>query len=89
MRVWIMVGSILGCLSVILGAFGAHSLKNILTEAQLGGFKTAVQYQFMHSIALILIGVLLGQTDEAQQLTIVRQSRTRHDRRSRRRGRVP
>ena len=72
MRVWIMVGSILGCLSVILGAFRAHSLKNILTEAQLGGFKTAVQYQFMHSIALILIGVLLGQTDEAAHKRIKR-----------------
>ncbi len=72
MRPWIMIGGILGCTSVILGAFGAHSLKSILTEAQLGGFKTAVQYQFFHSIALILIGIMLGQADEASRPRIKR-----------------
>ena len=67
-----MLGGIIACLSVILGAFGAHSLKNILTATQLSGFKTGVHYQFFHSLALILVGILLGQTEEAQHAKIKR-----------------
>lgn len=72
MRIWIMIGGIMGCIGVILGAFGAHSLKNILTAAQLASFKTAVQYQFLHSVALVLIGIMLGQAEEATQIKINR-----------------
>ncbi len=72
MRIWIMIGGIMGCIGVILGAFGAHSLKNILTAAQLSSFKTAVQYQFLHSVALVLIGIMLGQSEEATQIKIKR-----------------
>lgn len=72
MRIWIMMGGILGCIGVILGAFGAHSLKNILTASQLSGFKTAVQYHFLHSVALVLIGIMLGQADEASHVKIKR-----------------
>jgi uncharacterized membrane protein YgdD (TMEM256/DUF423 family) len=59
MRLWIKLGGILGGLSVMLGAFGAHSLKERLTEKSLATFQTGVQYQFMHSIALILVGLLM------------------------------
>lgn len=59
MRLWIKLGGILGGLSVMLGAFGAHSLKASLTEKSLATFQTGVQYQFMHSIALILVGLLM------------------------------
>ena len=58
MRLWIKLGGILGGLSVMLGAFGAHSLKASLTEKSLATFQTGVQYQFMHSLALILVGLL-------------------------------
>ncbi|MFQ5481552.1 MAG: DUF423 domain-containing protein [Nitrospinaceae bacterium] len=58
MRIWLRWGGILGGLSVLFGAFGAHSLKNILTPERLHGFQTAVQYQFFHSLALILVGLL-------------------------------
>jgi len=59
MRLWIKLGGILGGLSVMLGAFGAHSLKERLTEKSLATFQTGVQYQFMHSLALILVGLLM------------------------------
>ncbi len=72
MRIWIMIGGILGCIGVILGAFGAHSLKAVLTAKQLAGFKTAVQYQFLHSFALILIGIIHGQSDPANHVKINR-----------------
>ena len=43
----------------MLGAFGAHSLKARLTEKSLETFHTAQFYQFMHSLALILVGLLM------------------------------
>lgn len=51
-------GAIFGALSVILGAFGAHALKQVLGEAQLQTFETAVRYQMSHSILLLMTGIL-------------------------------
>lgn len=52
-------GSLLGFLSVALGAFGAHALKSFLTETgRLATFETAVQYQMYHGLALLLTGIL-------------------------------
>lgn len=46
---------ILGSLSIILGAFGAHALKEILTESQLTSFETGVRYQMYHAFFLLFI----------------------------------
>lgn len=51
-----IIGAILAALSVILGAFGAHALKEVLTEPQLQTFETGVKYQMYHSIALLMAG---------------------------------
>ena len=64
MNLWIKFGGILGGLSVMLGAFGAHSLKSRLTEKSLETFHTAQFYQFMHSLALILVGLLVMYVGE-------------------------
>ncbi len=58
MHLWIKLGGIFGGLSVLLGAFGAHSLKARLTEQSLATFQTGVLYQFIHSLTLILVGIL-------------------------------
>ncbi len=58
MHLWIKLGGLLGGLSVMLGAFGAHLLKARLTEQSLATFQTGVLYQFIHSLALILVGLL-------------------------------
>ncbi|UMB55387.1 DUF423 domain-containing protein [Lutibacter sp. A64] len=52
----LIIASILGGLSVIFGAFGAHALKKNLTEEQLKSFETGVKYQMYHAIVLLLIG---------------------------------
>ena len=65
MRIWIAWGALFGGLSVFLGAFGAHSLKAMLEPAQLATFQTAVQYQFIHSLALLLTGILSLNADES------------------------
>ena len=53
----INLGAIFGLLSVIIGALGAHSLESIINN-KIDIFKTGVQYQMFHSLALILLGVI-------------------------------
>lgn len=51
-------GSILGGLAVILGAFGAHALKEVLTPEQLISFETGVRYQMYHALVSILLFII-------------------------------
>lgn len=54
----LIIGCIAAALSVILGAFGAHALKEIMEPTQLATFETGVKYQMYHSFALLFIGLL-------------------------------
>ncbi len=45
-------------LAVIFGAFGAHQIKSVISPSMLEIWHTAVEYQFYHSLALILCGIL-------------------------------
>lgn len=47
---------LLGFTSVGLGAFGAHALDEVLEFKALESFKTAVYYQMIHSVVLLIIG---------------------------------
>jgi len=58
---WIFSGTLSCALCVIIGAFGAHGLKDILTEYGSGVYDKANLYHFIHSIGLIING-LLGKT---------------------------
>lgn len=49
---------IFAALAVIIGAMGAHALKEHLTSDLLASYETAVKYQFYHSFALLFAGVL-------------------------------
>jgi uncharacterized membrane protein YgdD (TMEM256/DUF423 family) len=55
---FIQAAALLGALSVILGAFGAHALKEMISEKSLAIFETGVRYQFYHAVALLLTGIL-------------------------------
>ncbi len=61
-RNFIKTATLLGGLAVILGAFGAHTLKELLGEEQaeihLKTFQTGVSYQFYHCFALLCLGIL-------------------------------
>jgi len=54
----IKIGSLMGALSVILGAFAAHGLKEKLSVYAQSVFETAVRYQFYHSIAILLTAII-------------------------------
>lgn len=51
------LGSLFALLAVILGAFGAHALKEVLTADQLTSFETGVRYQMYHGIVLLVLGL--------------------------------
>ena len=57
-KVFLKMAAILGALTVILGAFGAHTLKQYITEQSILTFETGVRYQFYHVFALLLTGIL-------------------------------
>jgi uncharacterized membrane protein YgdD (TMEM256/DUF423 family) len=55
----IAVGALLTGLAVVLGAFGAHALKGeLLANGKLETYKTAVDYHFIHGLALIVSGLM-------------------------------
>lgn len=54
----IAVGLLIGIVAILLGAFGAHSLKKILTEQELITFEVGVKYQMYHALFLLFIGGL-------------------------------
>jgi uncharacterized membrane protein YgdD (TMEM256/DUF423 family) len=58
---FIKTAALLGALAVMLGAFAAHGLKQILLPDNLQVFETAVRYQFYHVFALLAVGILYNQ----------------------------
>lgn len=64
-KLFLIIGSILGGTGVMIGAFGAHALKNLLeTSGRMETFETAVKYQFYHALALILLGLLIAKNEQ-------------------------
>ncbi|MEC5164405.1 uncharacterized membrane protein YgdD (TMEM256/DUF423 family) [Flavobacterium sp. PL11] len=50
--------AVLGMIAIILGAFGAHALKKLLSVDQLATFETGVRYQTYHALFLLIIGII-------------------------------
>jgi uncharacterized membrane protein YgdD (TMEM256/DUF423 family) len=57
-KIWLISAALFGFLSVALGAFGAHSLKNLLDEYGKSIWEKAVLYQMFHAVALLSVGIL-------------------------------
>lgn len=57
-RVMIALAAGFGFLGVAFGAFGAHALRTRLDGEMLAVYRTAVDYQFVHALALLAIGLL-------------------------------
>ena len=50
------IAAFLGMVAIILGAFGAHALKKVLTPEQLISFETGVRYQMYQAFFLFFLG---------------------------------
>lgn len=51
----IITGALFGLISIVLGAFGAHGLKNLISPASIQTFETGVKYQMYHALLLLFI----------------------------------
>lgn len=54
-----------GALAVVLGAFGAHSLKNVVGQQSLEIWEKGVQYQFYHTFALLGLATFIKDKNKA------------------------
>ncbi len=64
----ILVGAIFGMIAIILGAFGAHALKNVLTLEQLNTFETGVKYQMYHALFLLFLSTTQKVSYKAKKI---------------------
>ena len=53
----IVISAIMGALAVVLGAFGAHGLKSILTPDLLETYRTGIFYHIIHSVVLLSLSL--------------------------------
>ena len=63
----ISTGAIFGMLAIILGAFGAHALKKVLSIEELATFETGVKYQMYHALFLLFIGLSSGISEKTKK----------------------
>ncbi|MBW8524481.1 DUF423 domain-containing protein [Chryseobacterium chendengshani] len=63
----LVFGAAYGMLSVILGAFGAHALKKIISVERLESFETGVRYQMYAAFFLLIVGYILKFDTSSQK----------------------
>ncbi len=66
-RFSLIAGALFMGSGVVLGAWGAHGLESFLGHSNTSSWETGVLYQLVHGLALLLVGILLGQ-QYSQQL---------------------
>jgi uncharacterized membrane protein YgdD (TMEM256/DUF423 family) len=55
---FLQIAAILTAITIAMGAFGAHKLKTMVSEASVNTFETGVRYQFYHAFGLFIVGIL-------------------------------
>lgn len=67
----IIAALLFGATSIILGAFGAHSLKKHLAEESLSSFEIGVRYQMYHALFLLFLASTEGISDKLKKTTFI------------------
>lgn len=67
----ILTAAFFGAIAVILGAFGAHSLKNLINEASLSIWQKGVEYQFYHTFALLYLSTFARYKNKLIRLAFI------------------
>ncbi|MEZ7516418.1 DUF423 domain-containing protein [Flavobacterium frigidarium] len=63
----VTTAAILGIIAIVLGAFGAHALKNVLSVEELATFETGVRYQMYHALFLLCVGSIISISEKAKK----------------------
>lgn len=58
-KLFLIFASLNGALAVILGAFGAHGLKNKISPVLLGAYQTGTHYHMVHVLALMGLALFM------------------------------
>jgi uncharacterized membrane protein YgdD (TMEM256/DUF423 family) len=67
----VLIG-VLGVIAVALGAFGAHGLKPLLTDAQMNIFEIGIRYHFYHTFAILAAAILTkNRTSKPLNIAII------------------
>jgi uncharacterized membrane protein YgdD (TMEM256/DUF423 family) len=61
MSKYLRIVGLIGALAVILGAFGAHALKENLSVDRLAAYKTGILYHFIHCVAMFCVAILIDK----------------------------
>ena len=69
-NIFIKIAILFAVSSIILGAFGAHGLKDILSPVQLNSFLTGIRYQMYHALLLFYIASTNRLTNKQQSLLL-------------------
>ena len=60
LKIAFIFAGLAGAIGVVLGAFGAHALRGSIEPRLMETFQTAVQYQLIHALALLLVSLTMG-----------------------------
>ncbi|MGF1589846.1 MAG: DUF423 domain-containing protein [Pleurocapsa sp.] len=69
-RIFLAIAAAFGGISVILGAFASHALKERLSDRALEIWETGTKYQMYHALALILIALLITRLPASTSLLV-------------------
>ncbi|WP_136480380.1 DUF423 domain-containing protein [Cognatitamlana onchidii] len=67
-KVLYLFGTALGALSIVLGAFGAHGLKELVSAEAIQSFETGVRYQMYHALFLLVLGNINVLSNKSKKL---------------------
>lgn len=62
-KIFLRIAAISGAISVLLGAFAAHALRDRISDHSLATFETGVRYQFYHTIALLITALIMRENN--------------------------
>ena len=69
-KVAVVFAALSGALAVTLGAFGAHGLRGKIEPRLMETFQTAVEYQMIHSVALLMVALIISHFGRSLALDI-------------------
>jgi len=64
----LIITAVIGALTIILGAFGAHALEESLNVNELKSFETGVRYQMFHVLALLFVNTYKGFNSKTKNI---------------------
>lgn len=63
-----LTGILFGLLAIVLGAFGAHGLQNLIDSDDIQTFETGVKYQMYHAIFLLVLSSMTQLPEKSKKM---------------------